>query len=257
MSSWAGCAADRPAGGARRAWTSRSAALAILAACAIAPASASAEFSSTRGVSKHDIRDEVTSVAPEVAAIVDDAINAVKPDGGEAPLCPAQRTDQAFARFGDAAEYFVAPGGDFEPRSEAWKLEKGAIKTPGNETAGVLRGVGSLTVRSGSLAISPEFCADASMPTFRFVARANQVLSSYEALVLYRDAAGTLTQATFLAANGQLRTPGLWSPSPISPLSTQIPLVHGGATASVQVVLRASSGSMSFDSVMIDPYRRG
>ncbi len=232
-------------------------ATAIAGSCLFAPVSASARISDSRHVTRNDIRDEVSERAPGSSRIVDDAKNAVRPDHAEKLECPDATTEKAFADYGDYADYFVAPGGDFEYRSEQWDFDKGASETSGNENAGVLRGSRSLTVKSGGVAISPEFCANEDMPTFRFVMRPNQMLSSYEALILYRDAAGTLTKAKFIAATGFFRMPGVWAPSPISPLATMIPLIEGGATASVQVVLRASSGSMSFDSVMIDPYRRG
>lgn len=171
--------------------------------------------------------------------------------------CAEQPTKQAFAKFGDTADYSIAPAGDFE--AAGWQLLNGAKITTGNETAGITTGSKSLFLPRTGIAISPEFCVSNAHPTFRFMTKSNFWYSTYQALVLYRDTEGTLTQAQFVSSDDTKIFPGSWKPSAISPLATKIPLLASGAaqTASVQILLRAGEGSTQFDSVMVDPYRRG
>ena len=177
--------------------------------------------------------------------------------GVAAAACIEAPTTKAFVKFGDSADYSVAPGGGFE--SAGWTLLNGAKITTGNESGGVSAGTRSLMLPRTGMAVSPEFCVDESHPTFRFMVRPNFWYSTYQAIVVYRDAAGSLTQARFVSSDDTAIFPGTWKPSAVSPLATEIPLITSGtgATASVQIILREGEGSTQFDSVMVDPYRRG
>ena len=174
-----------------------------------------------------------------------------------AAACVEAPTTKAFAKWGDDAEYSAAPAGGFE--TAGWTLYNGAKITTGNESGGVSPGSRSLMLPRTGMAVSPEFCVSEANPTFRFMVRPNFWYSTYQALVVYRDAAGALTQAQFVSSNATAIFPGTWKPSAVSPLATKIPLITtgSGATASVQIILREGEGSTQFDSVMVDPYRRG
>lgn len=207
-----------------------------------------------------DVVEAVEEQAPETEAILNAAgEEVVAPVADAAPeSCVEQPTTKAFARFGDEAEYSPAPGGTFEQGNHGWELSKGASIIDGNDGAKVTAGTKSLKLGSGAVATSPEFCVSEANPYFRFVAKPSFFLSTFQALVIYRDAKGALTQAQFQSSSDIKLFPGIWAPSKISPLAIKIPLLMSGSrTASVQIVIGSLFGGAQIDSVMVDPYRRG
>ncbi|MDQ8045459.1 MAG: hypothetical protein AAGC46_11840 [Solirubrobacteraceae bacterium] len=203
------------------------------------------------------VADAVPAAAPIVDAVADKVVAPVVTS--KATGCVEQPTTKAFSKYGDKADYSPAPGGTFESGTEGWTLGKGASIVSGNDSTGVTSGSRSLKLNAGAIATSPEFCVSEANPYFRYVGKATGFLSTYQALVLYRDAAGTLTQAQFQSSTDLQLLPGLWSPSQLSPLAIKIPLLSNGshATATVQIVLASLTGGAQIDSVMVDPYRRG
>ncbi len=226
----------------------------------VLPASASARglFSFLSPTVK-DVTTTVTTTAPAAAPIVNSVSTAVVKPVDSTPLttCAEAPTVKAFAKWGDNADYSPAPNGTFESSTVGWKLSSGASIVKGNESLGVTSGAKALKIPVGGIATSPEFCVSEANPHFRFVAKTGFFFGTYQALVLYRDAKGTLTQAQFVSSSDTTLLPGIWGVSPISPLATKIPLLSGGKTASVQIVLASLFGGATFDSVMVDPYRRG
>ncbi len=211
----------------------------------------------------------VDTVDDLVDSVVDAATLADDGDG-----CAELPVSKAFARFGDAADYSLAPGGDFE-QSGLWKLSGGAKIVAGNENLGVQGGSKSLKLPIGAVAVSPEFCVDETNPHFRFASKPDNAIAGYEAVVLYKNSDGAVKQAQFTSSASQSWGSGKWAPSSPSPLATKIPLLAGGKTASVQIMFVStgnkiavgvglwgrltggSVGTVSVDSVMVDPYRRG
>lgn len=196
------------------------------------------------------------------------------PNTGGSAGCAPLPTTKAFAKLGDNADYVQAPGGDFESGSNRWTMRTGAYVGAGNESLGVTRGSRSMFLPLGSSVTSPEFCVDDSHPHFRFVSRPAGALAGYAAIVIYRNAAGKITEAQFTSSRSQSWSPNVWAASPLSPLATEIPL-GSGETATVQLKF-ISTGNTSapgikywggfalgtiattqLDSVMVDPYRRG
>lgn len=192
---------------------------------------------------------------------------------GASAACTQGPVTKAFAKYGDTADYSVAPGGTFEAAG-GWTLSGGAKVIAGNETIGVTPGSKSLMLPVGSTATSPEFCVDETNPYFRFAMKANHN-AGYLAVVLYRNASGQVTQAQFTSSSFSGFCEGKWIPSAVSPLAAKIPLTSG-TTASVQIkfvstgnpLLGSAAGKLSaltggqmgstlIDSVMVDPYRRG
>lgn len=232
---------------------------ALLAAVMLgAPASASAGLLSFLSPTVTQVTTTVEQTAPAAAPVVNAVSSTVlAPVDSTAPTCTEAPTTKAFLKYGDSADYSPAPNGTFESSTVGWKLGSGATIVTGNDTTGVTTGSKSLKLKQGAVATSPEFCVSEANPHFRFVAKPGFFLSTYQALVLYRDAAGKLTQAQFLSSSSTRLLPGIWGPSAISPLATKIPLLSGGTTARVQIVLTSLSGGAQIDSVMVDPYRRG
>lgn len=182
--------------------------------------------------------------------------------------CTPMPTRQAFAKYGDTAEYFLAPGGSFESgTTSGWTLTYGAKFVSGNENLGVTSGSRALQLAPGATATSPAFCVDDSLPSFRFAAKVSSLDGGYAAIVIYRDAAGSITKTQFTSSADGTYWNGAsaWNPSAISPLASKIPLTDANDTASVQLMFVGTmkaygvfvASNALIDSVMVDPYRRG
>lgn len=212
--------------------------------------------------------------------------------------CTPLPTSKAFQKVdGDTADYSPAPNGTFENGAAGWTLTGGAKVATANETLGIAPGKKALQMPLLSTATSPSFCVDESHPHFRFAFKVdNAVLTGFIAYVIYRDAAGKVTNIELVSSKILALSPSLWQATPKSPLATLIPLNPGTKTASVQLKLTALSptdlvddltggalkpitnlvgtagglvGSITglfgnqlnigvtVDSVMVDPYRRG
>lgn len=223
------------------------------------------------------VTEAVAPVTDALGNTVDGVADAVAAAAGldeQGSACPETPVTKAFAKFGDDADYSLAPGGDFEDGS-GWTLKSGARFASGNETLGVAPGSRALKLPLGAVAVSPEFCVDETNPHFRFVSKPDNAIAGYEAIVLYKNTEGQVKQAQFTSSASQSWGSGKWAPSSTSPLATKIPLLAGGKTASVQIMFvstgnkiavgiglwgrfaAGSIGTVSIDSVMVDPYRRG
>ena len=118
----------------------------------------------------------------------------------------------------------------------------------------------------GATATSPAFCVDDSLPSFWFANKLSSLDGGYVAIVIYRDAAGKITNSQFTSSSDGTywNGAGAWNPSAISPLASKIPLSAGG-TASVQLMFVGTmkaygifvGATATIDSIMVDPYRRG
>lgn len=244
-------------------------ACAIAAATAMLPAAASA---TTTAEATSLVKDVTTGISSVTSSATTTAASAVQTATSQAPAaCPLQPVSKAFANLGDDADYSLAPGGNFESGAAGWTFKGGASIVSGNESLGVAGGSKSLRLPPLAVAVSPPFCVDPSHPTFRFAARIDTLLSGYIAVVLYRDTAGQLRQAQFNASATQSLLPsGKWFASDKAPLSVNIPLLTSSPTASAQIMFMSTptlgalswltlglTGTVSIDSLMIDPYRRG
>lgn len=208
------------------------------------------------------------------AALAALALTAALPAAASA-ACTQGDTTKAFAKFGDTADYTLAPGGNFESGTAGWTFTGGAKIQSGNETTGVDSGKSSLKLPLNSTATSPAFCVDQSNPYFRFVSRPDNALAGYQAIVIYKDSSGATKSLQFTSSADQSWGSGAWAPSDPSPLAVKIPLTDADDTASVQLKFvstgnqvavgvnawglfaAGSVGSTSIDSIFVDPYRRG
>jgi hypothetical protein len=202
-----------------------------------------------------------------LAAVAALAAAAALPAAAQA-ACTPMPTTQAFAKYDDGAQYFLAPGGSFESgTTSGWTLSGGASFASGNESLGITSGSRSLVLPVGASATSPAFCVDESLPSFRFAAKVSSLDGGYDAIVIYRDAAGKTTNAQFTSSEDGDYWNGAtaWNPSAVSPLATKIPLLSTNATATVQLKFVGTmkayglfvGSRATIDSVMVDPYRRG
>jgi hypothetical protein len=169
-----------------------------------------------------------------------------------AAACPDRPTSMVFAPWGDTADYFLAPGGDFEGASTLWT---GGSLMPGNDPF-YLAGGGdaqSLGLAAGATAASPVFCADVRHPDFRFVA---QPLNPHDpgtldVLVRFRDRSN-VWQTWQMATLSGIR---FWTASDRIRLMRDLPLPNSGETRA-QVLFRAVGGKWAIDDVFVDPYRK-
>lgn len=222
-------------------------------AAALAPASASAAYyypssSTSTSTSTTTRTADAASAAATVAS------------------CAATSITQAFRAFGDTANYFLAPGGDFESTAPGWTLKNARIVSE-NETAGVRTGRRSIHVGVSRYAgsaevISPEFCVSADHPTFRFVTRGNGY-SRYQAITtkLYYRTLANPSVRKVEESDWAWQYSKRWSPSAINPLATQIPAADLRAGVLVRLAFivtdnTVDNGGVLIDNVFIDPYRR-
>jgi hypothetical protein len=179
--------------------------------------------------------------------------------------CPTQPTSKAFARFGDQAEYSQIPGGSFEDAGAGWTFISSKVAF-GNDGYNVLPGNRSAQLGGGiaagfATAISPRFCIDASHPYFRFMLRPMSAVGTLTTFIVYRDESGKLVRSLLASNISTTFMPGNWRPSVLNPLSSTIPLLEAGGTATVQLgftsTVSVNGPSYYIDNVLIDPYRRG
>lgn len=179
--------------------------------------------------------------------------------------CPDQPTTQAFAKFGDLADYSLAPGGSFENGSAGWSFTNARI-TNGNENAGVLPGTKSVAmgnnwfVSGPSGLVSPWICVTDAHPYFRYLLKPNGPVGLLATFIRYTDASGRAVQQQVQSKVSTNLFPGKWRPSELNPLSINLPIAAGQARR-VQLVFVTPGSVLGagyfIDNVLVDPYRRG
>lgn len=168
---------------------------------------------------------------------------AATPAVASADDCEYGPITRAFAQFGDSADYYLAPGGDFE--SLTWRASPGATLVSGNEPFGLAPGSRSLRLRSGDWVTSPELCVSRDTPHLRYVSKGSGALS----VDVRMWAPGRTTSSSI----GRWSSGSDWAPSRIVNLWTSG--LGEGETALATVTFR-SGGDWLVDDVFVDPYRR-
>jgi hypothetical protein len=173
--------------------------------------------------------------------------------------CGNQPASQPFAQFGDDSDYTLVPGGTFEPGTTPWLLTGGASVVSGNETFYVNSPSDShsLSLPTGSSAISPASCTSLAHPTVRFFLRNTGSSSSrLEVTALYPGLIGGVSETGL----GELSGSSSWEPSPALGLTLSNLL----ATLSLDQTVIAfeftpvgKGGDWGIDDVYLDPFSRG
>lgn len=167
-----------------------------------------------------------------------------------ATSCDEGTSSQVFLPWLDVANYFIAPGGDFE--SGPWQ---GGTVVSGNEPWNVTGGgANSLRVASGGSVTSPVVCVGIEYPTIRLFAKSSgaSVLSSLKVEVLFEDATG----ATQSLAIGSV-SPGSWNVTPAyAVVANLLPLLPGEKTPVAFRFTPEGTGDWQIDDVHVDPYGR-
>jgi hypothetical protein len=189
-----------------------------------------------------------------VAALVAMAFSAAS---AAAASCPYYGAEQVFKPWGDSHHYVLAPNGGFEAGSVGWSLSGGATTVAGNESFYLNDPADSrsLSLPTGSSAVSPPICMSLDTPIFRLLARNTgdpaaglRVEASYPLLGLIR----TKTISTVKAGPN-------WAPS--QQLSTVLSLATVVGTVipsaiQIRVTPVGSGGQWQIDDLYIDPFAR-
>jgi hypothetical protein len=161
-----------------------------------------------------------------------------------AQACTQPATTQAFARFGDYADYWRAPGGGFETGAAGWELDNSAV-VGANETffVGGASDGQSLEIQPGGAAVSPAFCVDATNTTLRLFAKKSTGLTGTLSVeLLYTTATGKYKARVGGVVAG---TGAVWAGQ----------VVKGDGSVQLRFVASQDAGAWAIDDVYIDPYR--
>lgn len=155
--------------------------------------------------------------------------------------CVTPTVSNPFAAYGDRADYFLVPGGDFSAPSDDWAYIHGGV-VDGRAVLGA----------SPAAAMSSKVCVGLNEPTMRF-----RYASTGSSPKLRVDAA-------FLGTNGELRTDYVttisgarssMTVSPIIRIGTNTRAAAGDKTA-IRLVFTVQSGAWAIDDVYVDPFQR-
>jgi hypothetical protein len=169
--------------------------------------------------------------------------------------CPAISGSPLLSSFGDFTDYVPVPGGTFEGDTTGWSFNNAAVVS-GNEPWNVVSPTdsNSLNINAGGSAVSPTFCVDNTMPTFRFFANSanDGRRSGLKVAVRWTLPDGTSGHipVTTLSADAY----SSWQLTRVLPLGS---VLSPGQTVNVQLVFTAGSGSAwQIDDVLLDPYAK-
>jgi hypothetical protein len=159
--------------------------------------------------------------------------------------CEGRVIEQPFGAWDDAADYFLAPDGDFSSGAVGWDLADATV-VEDNELWYVHGPAlpAAVSIPEGTSVTSPTICVAENDPTMRFFARGAGAL---QVEVLYTDADGVEQSLPI----GVVDASSEWAPSPALPITAN--------TYEMTVAFRftALSGEWAIDDVYIDPYRKG
>ena len=199
------------------------------------------------------------SAAPASAATITDA-KLVRVAAANALGCTADNAlSKPLTRFGDFADYALAPGGNFESGAAGWLLTGDAKVVAGNEPAyvGAAADRSSLALPFGSTATSPTMCIDGTYPHFKVFARnTGAPNSTLKVEVLYQDGRGKVVgsgSGTIAASTTA------WQLS--KPLNISVTFNTAVAAGAAPVAFRftpsgGSAANWQIDDVYVDPYAR-
>jgi hypothetical protein len=191
------------------------------------------------------------------AALLAAALLALAAFAGSAQACSYSGAENVFSPWGDQRGYVLAPDGGFEAGGSGWQLNDGASVVADNESY-YLNDAGdskSLSLPSGSSAISPPVCMEIGTPSFRLVARNSGAPSSQ----LRVEAVYKLLGLVRTKTAGTLRAGSTWAPSQsISTVLTLSTIVGTLIPSAIEIRFTPldSSGKWQVDDVYIDPFRR-
>jgi hypothetical protein len=169
------------------------------------------------------------------------------PAAALAEECPPQPTTQAFAAYGDANQYFAAPGGAFESLDN-WSLRGSPDLVSGFDLLEPTGATGAAGLGNGEGVTSVSFCVDRTMPHLRFNAN-HDGGGQLDVTVTTRHGGSNDSSSGSVSPDSHR----WWAPSSYIELKTgSIPAGEQG----VATVTFRSQGWWRIDDVAVDPYRR-
>jgi hypothetical protein len=172
---------------------------------------------------------------------------AAAPGAAAAAECEYGPTSPVFAPFGDSADYYLAPGGDFE--SLTWSSWGGASLVAGVNPFALAGGERSLALVEGESVRSPLLCVSRDTPHLRFVAKGDDGQLDVEVRSYNKWGRVTDSSSGSISPSDHRR----WAPSRNVDLKADG--LRDGEVGAVTVTFR-SEGAWLIDDVFIDPYRR-
>jgi hypothetical protein len=167
--------------------------------------------------------------------------------------CADRVIEQPFTAWGDLADYFLAPDGDFTAGAAGWDLA-GAEVVEDNEPHWVHGGdtPAALELDSGASATTPPICVRVDDPTMRFFARSlGGPSGTLSVKVLYTDPDGVgraLTIGTVVSDEADGWTPV--APLPITANTYEMRVAF-------RFTAQGPGSAWRIDDVYVDPYRKG
>jgi hypothetical protein len=165
--------------------------------------------------------------------------------------CPDQSTSKPFLPWLDPADYVMVDNGSLESTS-GWQLSNGAKLVGGNEPFNV-HGTGdrySLSLPSGSSAMSPPLCTTLFHPDLRFFA----VNTGNPLATLKVEAITTVLGVKTTTPVGVLVAGKTWQPTLPLPFLTNALSPLGGSVSFRFTPVGKLSG-WQIDDVYVDPYK--
>lgn len=171
-----------------------------------------------------------------------------------APDCNPTDIAQPFTRWGDSANYFLAPSGDFENGTAGWGLTGGARVVADNEPWNVNGdGDGALQIPAGATVTSPTVCVGLEHPTIRFFAKRTSGLPLLATLAVSVEAETSLGLKVTVPVNAVLLNTGSWSQTGrMLIVANLLPLLPGDLTP-IRLKFTSLLGTFRIDDVYVDP----
>ena len=195
------------------------------------------------------------AAAAAALAVVAPGAQAVTTQATATVPCPSATIEQPFTRWGDAGNYWLTPGGAFEPGTPAWALSSAKVVS-GNESYKVhsTKDAYSLSLADKGSATSPIFCLRSNEPALRFFVRAGKVdPTAILQVELLFDIAGTKYSATVALLRAGSTT---WQPSTkVQILVNQLALLTGDIRVQLRFKATGKAGWW-IDDMYVDPKRR-
>ena len=195
------------------------------------------------------------ALVPAGPAHADGLLSGVLPgvvSPSDTPSACDTTVSQPFVPWGDSNYYVLAPGGAFESRDPAWKLNGGARVVRGNESFYVhgRSDAQSLSLPDGSTATSPPMCFAPGDWHFRFFLAGS---GSVRVKVVVESLLGVVSTLD----GGTVKAGSTWKPSPeVEVLLSNVCGIL--ATDSVSLRLTPVAGSnLRIDDVYLDPWKSG
>jgi hypothetical protein len=193
----------------------------------------------------------------KVSAVLAAAFIVVVVFAASAQACSYTGATQVFQPWGDQHSYVLAPDGGFEAGGSGWSLQGGASLAPENESFH-LNSPGdstSLSLPTGSSAVSPPLCMQLDTTEFRMLARNSGNPSSK----LRVEATFSLLGLVKTTVVNTVSAGPEWAPtqemSTVLGLST---LVGTLVPSSIQVRMTpvGTGGAWQVDDLYVDPFSR-